>query len=234
MNNDVVGGNVTPRLIDPGFLAVLKALDPSVCDRVQRLGETYLGLIALGWSQGDIEKAAGMGYNFMPHLRMPEHRWNCKYGSDARPFYDWVRHYYRRDKAEKLGMSLDEYIELWINLRTKPWQINVGRMPWVGDLMAHYMRARRFGLEDGEIRYNFFGHLDRARSYLWLRREFDSSSVRKLIVAGKEKRGRLHEKYAIEASRRGASFEAIVDSVRAGTLHELALNLRKAQRAQKE
>lgn len=229
--------DATGQLIDPELLEVIKASDSLVGSHVQHMVEMYPRLIALGWSQAEIKNAAGMGYSFEPHLRMPKHHWTSKYGCDARPFHNWVRHYYRRDKAEKLGMSPDEYITLWVGLRSEVRYINTrqeGRLYWVEDLMKHYMCARRRGLDDYEIRYRFFKHLSRAKVYLQLRRQFESDFVAELISAAIEKRRGLNAKYAIEAARKGASNQDILASVKEGTLHRLALGLREEQRGQQK
>ena len=229
--------------MNPDFLEVIRAWNLSASYHIQTLMAQYPTLLRFGWSQPEIVMALEMGYNLDNHVALAEghslriyHSW--KYGCDARVMYDWVRHYYRSYKAETLGMTLEDFISLWRSFAdtySRPivnWQSGI-RLE-IEQAVAYYIRARRQGLDDYEIRYVLFSHFDRAREYLSLRRKFNKEFVLELLFASQMEPWRLDIEYVIEARRRGASHKDILVSVRNHSTRELALTRRKSQREARE
>lgn len=227
-----------PPLVDSDFMKIIAAWSPSASRRIFSLMEQYQKLLAFGWTIEEVELAVAVGYNVETHVVCPDSKWQWKYGCDAKPFYEWVRHYYQRYRAEELGISFEAFTALWRSLAdrdTRP-QITYTsgggtRIPDIQELLTHYMHARQHGLSDYEIRYEFFHYLDRAESYLFLRRKLGKDFVKKILWESRGQCWSLDEKAVIEARSRGASHEEILDSVKSNNTHELALTLRRRQRA---
>ena len=227
--------HVSPQpLVDSDFMKIIAAWSPSASRRIFALMEQYQKLLAFGWTTKDIELAVAMGYNIESHLVY--NRWQWKYARDAKPFYHWVDHHYRRYRAEELGMTLEDFMDLWRSFAEHDRRPRIAytrsdtRIPSIQELVVHYIHARRHDLSDYEIRYEFFHYLDRAQSYLILRRKFSCDFVKKLLWESRNNPWRLDEKAAIEARLRGASHEEILASIESNTTHKLALALRRAQR----
>lgn len=227
----------TQPLVNSDFLKVVKAWDSSVASGIDRLMKWYPLLLSFGWSRTEIEMALEMGYSVENHVVHSRCRWSWKYGQNAEHFHWWIEHSYRQLKAEEIGLSLKDFIALWRGFVTKEpmtqWHGQYRRLD-ARETLAYYLRARRRGLGDYEIRYTLLHKLDRFESYLKLRKKFDEEFVARLLDASWEDYRRLEEKYVVEAFRLGASREEVLRSVNKGRLHELALTLRRAQRASDE
>lgn len=218
------------------FLQIIHAWDESAANHIRKLIEWYPPLLGFGWTHTEVEMALELGYNFENHVVDSKCRWAWKYGRNAGPFYRWVKHAYRQLKAEELGMSLEEFIALWRGFVTRGPRIrywdDCGRRINARATLAYYLRARRRGLEDQEIRRALFlfREPEYFNLYVKLRKKFDNRFVLDLLSASRQNDGQLDEKYVVEAIRLGASHDEVLQSVRTNSLHKLATSLRQAHR----
>lgn len=133
-------------------------------------------------------------------------------------------------------MSFDEFVQHWCKL--------VDTQPSYSDssslvLMQHYMRARRVGIphdEAAELAHYYSWH---NQPYIYIelrRRKLERALVRRLIntyarcCATTRQYISFATKYVVEAHRRGATDDELVESVRHNMSRELALQLRQAAR----
>lgn len=221
-----------PSIIDPVFLLVLTA-DPHISPyAVRRKLEAYKAYRACGWPVEKMVLASELGYaprhpgkelgiyNFYFTLDQLRESSLCE-------FEEWLEDFHCRIGAKAFGLSLTEFVELWLRLQRCSLWINDETGPHgIEARLRWYIRARRSGLDDLETlramelcRYDF-------TSYVFLRRKLSKLYVQEIIEASKRHGiswtlGKKPQD-VLKALRRGASIGQVIAHVEKGTLAQLA------------
>ncbi|MBL8158871.1 hypothetical protein JNJ66_00225 [Candidatus Saccharibacteria bacterium] len=224
----------TTPFINRDFLTFLEANDGLGPRNVRELAGTYAELLTYGWTSDELLLAAQTGYNYSTH-RLPEegvpvHLWHFNAGGGPENFRAWLQHHYERCKAGEAGIAIEAFTEHWAVLSVPLFAGELGSGRSLGRIRA-YIRARRAGLEHDECLWLAQWNAMRHREYLQLRRRGMERELAEDLVDQCRLYGQLVlARYLLEAHRRGASRDDLLDAIRHDRVRALALDLRRTDR----
>jgi len=227
------------KLVDPTFLCFLEAGHSAAATTVRRQADLFAELIGYGWTVEELITAAKTGYNYAAHSSTGRSvvGGNWKAYGNAGAFKDWLRHHYRQMRANETNVSLDEFVALWCKLYDESFFSGGNKYDRSYEALRVYIKALRAELSAKEAmnlaRDVFYSSRVDCDLYIALRRKKISRELATRIVT-ESTVGAEDLKSIVEAHRRGATDDEILNASADRRVHALALRYRQEARERRE